>query len=75
MRNIGRRIRAAPSRIGWSGSASRAQQSAAFQGLATAIQHIGRLRLDQQHIVTHRDEVIWPDNVRRRLTGAKASNF
>jgi hypothetical protein len=40
---------------------------ATFEDLAAAIRHVGSLRLDQQHIVIHGDQVVWPHNVRRRV--------
>jgi hypothetical protein len=54
-----------PFRVEWIGEPGAA--IAAFDDLSAAIQHIGTLRLDQQHIVIYRDEVLWPDNVRRRV--------
>ena len=62
-----------PYRVEWIGEPGAAV--AAFDDLTAAIRHIGSLRLDQQHIVIYRDEVVWPDNVRRCVTGARASNF
>jgi hypothetical protein len=50
-------------RVEWIGEPGAAV--AAFDHLQTAIQYIGELHRDQQHIVICRGEVIWPDNVRR----------
>jgi hypothetical protein len=52
-------------RVEWVGEPGAA--TAIFEDLAAAIRHVGSLGLDQQHIVVYRDEVVWPDNVRRRL--------
>jgi hypothetical protein len=52
-------------RVEWIGEPGAAIST--FEDLAAAIRHLGSLSLDPQHIVVYRDEVVWPDNVRRRL--------
>jgi hypothetical protein len=54
-----------PYRVEWIGEPG--ATLATFEDLAAAIQHVASLRLDQQHIVVYRDEVVWPHNVRRRV--------
>jgi hypothetical protein len=54
-----------PYRVEWIGEPGAAL--ATFEDLAAAIRHVGSLCLDQQHVVIHRDEVVWPHNVRRRV--------
>jgi hypothetical protein len=54
-----------PYRVEWIGEPGAAL--ATFADLAAAIRHVGSLCLDQQHIVIHGDEVVWPHNVRRRV--------
>jgi hypothetical protein len=54
-----------PYRVEWIGEPGAAL--ATFEDLAAAIRHVGSLRLDQQHVVIYRDEVVWPHNVRRRV--------
>jgi hypothetical protein len=54
-----------PYRVEWIGEPGAA--IATFADLAAAIRHFGTLRSDQQHVIIYRDEVVWPDNVRRHL--------
>lgn len=56
---------AKPYRVEWIGEPGAA--IAAFDQLQAAIQYIGELHRDQQHIVIHRGQVIWPSNVRRSV--------
>ena len=54
-----------PYRIEWIGEPG--ASVAAFDQLQTAIQYACDLNRDQQHVVIHGGEVVWPSNVRRNV--------
>jgi hypothetical protein len=54
-----------PYRVEWIGEPGAALAS--FEDLRAAIRYVSSLRLDQQHVVIYRNEVVWPHNVRRRV--------
>jgi hypothetical protein len=61
--------RTKPYRVEWIGEPGAAV--AAFDQLHPAIQYIDERHRDQQHVVIHRGQVIWPSNVRRSVTPAR----
>jgi hypothetical protein len=54
-----------PYRIEWIGEPG--ASVAAFDQLQTAIEYVRDLNRDQQHVIIHGREVVWPSNVRRSV--------